>query len=473
LLAYLPAHRIAYRAKLAHLETMTAPELQHARLFGGGALKIGESTVAAIDERHAKLMRAAGLANDADIPSELTTAAAKAAWKAGETARAVTIAAELAAHVAYFRASAPANTALRGQADEHARVLRASVAQLANDLEATGRPLAIRHKDDAARMVSLTGDTHAELLWLASDLATFFGAMGHHLDDAARRVFDVIDARGIVLRRPKGWDELEPRVFAAAAPELQPILERAFALVRGDALRVMSARSERTSARSTDLEARAKVVGAVRARAMAPEDGYERLAPRSWIGDERRWFVTEKVAPGTKLDEPMLSVAWTSWIVRREPSSLDVLTTICADPKNAVLAEDYAFEACRHMAIWGWRTPPRVIWLAEERPRFHPYEGARPFRARADEMLRKVFQTEQPPEAKAHHARANPFEEHMLAAKLDLIRATEWRADAGPNPFEPIVEIWRLGYALSAVLDVGIVLLANAPRLDDLLDPLV
>lgn len=478
LLAYLPAHRIAHEAKLAHLQALTDPALQRERTFGGAALKIAGRTIDAIDARAADLARAAGVPLGDAIASELTTPAAKAAWKAGLSARAVTIAAELAVHVAYLRASAPENAALRSEAAEHARALRDGAARLAEELAETRRPLAIRHKDDAARMVAMTGDGFADLAGLAQDLGTFFGAMGYHLDDAARRLFDVVDTIGVALRVVRGWDELEPRILAPARPELQPILERALGFLRDESRRIVAGPEERSNVRRlpqppSAILARAKAVAKladdVRARAMAPEDAYERLAPKSWLGDARRWFVAERVPPGTTIDGPMLSVAWTSWAVRREPTSIDVLTSICADPKNAALAEDHALEACRRMAVWGWRTPPRVIWMAEPSPPFFAYRDARPFRARADELLRKVFDTKLAPCV----ADRSILDEAKLVAKLDLLRANEWPSDAGRNPFEPIVEVWRLGYALAAVLDVGVVLVAPAPALQALVDPLV
>lgn len=476
LLAYLPARRLAHDAKLAHLATLDDPALAKARMFASGALKIETSSVEEVAARHAALVRhnAVDLAN---VSPSLVTRAAKEAWRAGESARAVTIAAELAAHVAYLRASAPENATLRAQADEHDRVLREKVEELSIALSDTWRPLGHAHRNDAARMVELTGDTFAERSSLVSDLRTFFMAMRELLDVEPPNSFMVIDTKAVIRSSPSGWAELEPRVFAAARPELQPILERALGLRREESRRVLETErppsflavyaGEPPGVLLAATKRRSQVAADVRARAMAAEDAYERLAPKSWLDDERRWFVTDQLPPKTKQDEPVLRVPWASWVLRRRPSSIDILTTICADPKNAVLAEDYAFEACRFMAGWGWRTPRRVIWMAEPEPRFHDYKGARPFRERADTERKQIVQLEIPAEARAHHAQRDLYDEGKLRAKLDLMRAA-----SGKKLFEPIVEIWKLGYALAAVTDFGVVLLANAPKLEELLEPL-
>ncbi|MDB4936642.1 MAG: hypothetical protein JWP87_3614 [Labilithrix sp.] len=81
-------------------------------------------------------------------------------------------------------------------------------------------------------------------------------------------------------------------------------------------------------------------------------------------------------------------------------------------------------------------------------------------------MRSMIFELQPPPEARAHDAETNDFDEARLTAKLDLLRASEWPGEAGRNPFEPIVEIWRLGYGMSAVVDDGVVLLANRTRSD-------
>lgn len=274
---------------------------------------------------------------------------------------------------------------------------------------------------------------------------------------------------------PEGWDALAPAVFRPARPRLQLVLERALGLLREDSRRVISGEKSASAMALSITERyarRAKLAEQVRARAMAAEDAWERLAPRAWLGDDRRWLVAEKRAPDAKHDGPALSAAWASWELRREPSSLDYVTTLCADPENVALAEEHAIEACRRMSAWGVRSPERFVWLAEESARFHSYRGARPFRERADETLGLSFADR--PDVLPRHVKLPT--EAELAAKRDLVRANAWEKRAGvlgPNPFAPILEIWRRGYALSAVLDDMIVLVASAAKLEDLLDPLV
>jgi hypothetical protein len=286
-----------------------------------------------------------------------------------------------------------------------------------------------------------------------------------------------LDPSELVLRREEGWDDVARSVFRPARPGLPTVLEQAYGLSPEQAQRAVAAEtsSDESNARPLlppqqileRMRRRGELLEDLRTRALAPELAWDRLAPKDWAGDARRWFVGEKVPRGTSLDEPTLSVAWTSWVLRREPPSLDYFTTLCADPDGVALAEDLAREACRRMSRWGCGEPSRVIWLAEEDVRLFDYHAARPFRALADEMLGLAF-TEYasgPDRRQAGEWRR----EMLLFAKRDVVRANAWPAGPGPNPFEPVVAIWRLGYALSAVLDDGAVLSACAPKLGELL----
>jgi hypothetical protein len=235
---------------------------------------------------------------------------------------------------------------------------------------------------------------------------------------------------------------------------------------------------------SAILEARARhqhVLTKVRERTMAAEDAWLRFTPKEWSRDERRWFVCEKVPRGAQVAEPTLSEKWASWFLRREPSSIDYITTLCTDdPANVVEAEELARLACRRMSGAGWDVPERVIWLAENNVRLFDYVGARPFRAYADRMLGLAFHVMEEVHGR-HWTAADEWRRQMsLFAKRDLVRANAWPnakaagavPTAMPSPFEPILDIWRLGYALLAVHDVGIVLAAYAPELHELLAPL-
>lgn len=278
--------------------------------------------------------------------------------------------------------------------------------------------------------------------------------------------------------REDNWNEVEPRVFRPARSGFRPILECAFALLRDDATRVALAAEQRLrTVEALSLEAlsrRTKLIEDVRARAMAPEDAWLRLAPKAWLADERRWFVGEKVARDAKREEPTISVKWTSFLLTREAPSHDYLTTLVVDPANVEAAEALAREACRRMAALGC-TDTRLVWLAEENVRLFDYVGAVPFRAQADRMLGLTFPERPESNGRAEAADVMRRNEMLAFAERDVVRAHAWSKTAGAaaNPFEPIVGIWRLGYALVAMLDTGPVLAATAPKLEDLLRPLV
>jgi hypothetical protein len=93
------------------------------------------------------------------------------------------------ARVAYLRAAAPDNAALRKQAEDSARDLKDSSAMLTDQLKATGLPLVISQADNVAKMVSLTRNLtpataggYRELNQLARDLDNFLETKARELD---------------------------------------------------------------------------------------------------------------------------------------------------------------------------------------------------------------------------------------------------------------------------------------------------
>jgi len=196
------------------------------------------------------------------------------------------------------------------------------------------------------------------------------------------------------------------------------------------------------------------------------------LAPPERLVDPHRYFVGEKAprdAPPVGLP---LRVSWTSWHLTREAPSPEYVAALGADPAAVAAAEACAREACARMALFGVSPARDVVWLVEPKPRIMLYLDTVPFRARADEALRLS------PERLAAGdvmvgARVPPDDawlgEWKALAKRDLVRMHAWNeavrvgAPLDPrNPFAPVVEIWRLSYALVAVLD-GYVVLATCP----------
>jgi hypothetical protein len=198
---------VAHAARIALVERLAAsvaPDLAHAVAFSRRALQIEDSLVAADDRRHQSLVLELGVelpppptsglgawlnALSEAVHPTLTTPSLDAAWKAGESARFVTIAVELAAHVAYLGCAAPGDADLRTLAAARARDLTQGAATLEAHLAATGLPEAKVHAGDVAsrlrRLASLeptTSDGYAELLELGRDLRAIFEAIELQLD---------------------------------------------------------------------------------------------------------------------------------------------------------------------------------------------------------------------------------------------------------------------------------------------------
>lgn len=209
-IGFLPARRLAHVARRELLERNAStidPALKHAIDFSLKALQIEDSTVAETDARLAKVASAGGVtlppmpgregldawasALADHMKPYLSTPVLQAAWQAGESARRVAVAAELAAHIAYLRCAAPQNTDLSGQASACVRKLKASAAALTTQLEATGIPLVMSHASSIEETISLTSDLeptvaegYRQLNELVADIYRTLDTKIRHLDTA-------------------------------------------------------------------------------------------------------------------------------------------------------------------------------------------------------------------------------------------------------------------------------------------------
>lgn len=197
LLAYLPALRLAHAARKDLVErnaATTDPGLKHAIEFARQALRVEDSNFADTDKRLSALSSKHGLTlpvEDVSIRPLLTTPVLQAAWKAGETARRVAIAVNLAAQIAHLRCAAPDDAGLRAQAEQQANTLKASADQLTADLTATGLPLVIDLANNVAEMIRLTRNLtpampggYRELNGLVRDVENFIKLKEDALDAA-------------------------------------------------------------------------------------------------------------------------------------------------------------------------------------------------------------------------------------------------------------------------------------------------
>jgi len=191
LLAYLPARRLGHTARKELVERNAAtvdPKLKHAIDFARKALEIEASLVDESDQRLATLARQHSV-TAASPP--LTTTAAQAAWKAGIAARRAAVSVNLLAQIAHLRNAAPDNADLRAQAEQHARDLKASAAELTSELNATGLPAVMELSDNVAEQISLTSNLtpttpggYRELNELVRDVEKFIELKVDALDAA-------------------------------------------------------------------------------------------------------------------------------------------------------------------------------------------------------------------------------------------------------------------------------------------------
>ena len=207
-IGFLPARRIALAARRELLERNAStidPALKKAIEFSLHALKVEGSMAAETDARLAQVASAAGIAVP-PMPAPAGLAAwssalaelmkphvsspvLQAAWQAGEAARWVAVAAELAAHTAYLRCAAPKNADLSVQATECARELRANAAALTTQLSATGLPLVISFAssiEEAITFVSnlepAVAEGYRQLNELVADIYSTLDTKIRHLD---------------------------------------------------------------------------------------------------------------------------------------------------------------------------------------------------------------------------------------------------------------------------------------------------
>jgi hypothetical protein len=187
---------------------------------------------------------------------------------------------------------------------------------------------------------------------------------------------------------------------------------------------------------------------------------------------EHRSFV-DSVAPPPGSVEPSLRLRWGTRRLLPSPPTLGAAVALLADLDGVAAAERLAAEVFRRMVPLGTRVPTRTVWLVEMEPRILDLHGSQPFRPRLDDLLRldearlsqgemSIWMPHRPPDHGSYPWRR--------AAKRDLIRAnawesgSEWRAPDGTalsSPLEPLMGIWRLGYALSAATDDVVLLSAE------------
>jgi hypothetical protein len=282
--------------------------------------------------------------------------------------------------------------------------------------------------------------------------------------------------------REPGFEQLAPRVMWPARPDLARVLatvlphasEDCAALIAADRESdwdgVVPPDDEEVFSRSPRRHAEGRTM--LSASTMGAKDAWARLSPPGgW--SERRVFVGPRVASPREADGPLLSVPWGTWKISGTPPDLDAVLALAADPVGTGDAEDLALEASSRLAPWGFQAPRRTAWFIENEPRLLDYREAQPVRQRFDELLQLSPERLSQGDIKMWVPRI-PRDawrvSWLRAAKRDLVRAHTYGevASSGaapfasrPNPFEPIVRIWSLGYGLAGIASEAVVLVAR------------
>jgi hypothetical protein len=277
---------------------------------------------------------------------------------------------------------------------------------------------------------------------------------------------------------------LAPYVLWPARPHLSRALEIAYALPPRTA-RAVAARSEESDWGDGTLRgplpdlSRGSSIDT--SRALSAEEAWEKLAPPGFRDAPARFFLGDTVDPCEPTKAPILRTTWGAKSLLSAPPTRAAVLAIAGNPEGISEAESLAREACNRFAPWGAVTPPRIVWHIERAPTLMRYRGAIPLDARLDALL--GLSTEEldrgQTEVNAQHVPRGAWRfEWQRAARHDLRRSEAWERAASmgapfasqPNPYDPLLRIWRQGYALEAMTEEALILGANAVSPDLLRD---
>jgi hypothetical protein len=232
LIAYLPAHRIAYA--------------------GQGGASGSAATIERVDTRLRDLAARAGVTLPALPPlsaapamaiwlrslpefvrPRLTTELLQAAWTAGETARAVAVDVMMAQHTAHLRCTAPNDFDLRTRAEQLAKLLGTAATNFQKALAATKVPVVANYSNELRTLVQSTRDLaptttagYEQLAALSQRVLQCIECHAEQLD--VESLSGTSDARGrfipAILESIRRWDVQTKELEKKAQPTVN--LER-------------------------------------------------------------------------------------------------------------------------------------------------------------------------------------------------------------------------------------------------------
>jgi hypothetical protein len=197
-------------------------------------------------------------------------------------------------------------------------------------------------------------------------------------------------------------------------------------------------------------EARAAVAGVTDAREAWDSLAARGVIPSDWQNQKGRVF---KEAEGQLFPHP---------------PTVDACLALASDPSGIEAAESLAAEVRARLAPWGAPLPARIAWRVIDPTRLAPTKEPPLERVRAalfaDRLAlaeyNRAFNRARPAFKGGHYPSRGSALFHFAAdAAWRVVRHTQ------PNPFEPLLSLWRLGYALYAIRQQGLVLLAPTTEL--------
>jgi hypothetical protein len=241
--------------------------------------------------------------------------------------------------------------------------------------------------------------------------------------------------------------------------------------------------------RLQEFERRHREAVAHLSRAIDPDVAWERLVPASLREAPDRWFFGETIQGSPPDGSETVRTAWGLKALHRSPPTLAAVLAVAGDPEGFVEAEALAREVAARLAPWGASPATRILWHIDAPPALMSYRGSPPFRTRLSEALDLSLEDLARGDRSCsaiHPPRDDWRFEWQRLARQDVLRAEAWReacarcravpdlpslseVEAGggmfgllPDPHEPLLRIWKLGYAFEAISDGAIILAAGA-----------
>jgi hypothetical protein len=252
------------------------------------------------------------------------------------------------------------------------------------------------------------------------------------------------------------WDRIVNGALRPARPRIDRCMEAYRAYVAAVADRMHG--HARTLA---DIENR---LSRARERVFAEGSG---KVPAEVTAIEREWLAAARSkSPARELETLWRQIAPERW-QRPVPEGAEAMVTLASDPDGVDAAERAAASLREALAPWGVTLGPRVQWVVSRELTFA---------VRAEELfaapLATCAEAAHDVVQRGHRVRRDlrdrlgpqtiPTRNSSLAREIGIIAFGSTVREQGADPFAPALEIYALGYALTAADAAGVTITAVA-----------